>query len=207
MGVMKRLYTDIQIALEKEDALTLASILHINVGEDGDRSWIVDGMLYTVGQWLYNDPENGWADMLWTSVDLEHRRGGLEDAFLIGGEWYGADDRFICHECAHFLSHVLNVPMDAEEPECDCGRHQPAFYIEHCPPETLPMAVNVLRCPCGSLLSVRMFENNINEAVESKQLSDQGALWIRELNQSLGFSGYLPGGKSEPVAEESEVAE
>lgn len=207
MGAMSRLYTDIQIALEKEDSLTLASILHMGATEDGDRSWIVDQMLATLGQWLYNTPENGWADMLWTNTQLEQRRGGLEDAFLIGGEWYGTSDQIICHECAHFLAHVLNVPMDFEEPECDCGRHRPAFTIQHLPAESLPCCVNVPRCPCGSLVAVRMFENDINDRVNEGQLSDQGALWIRELNQSLGFSGYLPDLDPETSSEESEVSE
>lgn len=207
MGAVKALYTDIQIALDKADRLTLQYIMHTHANEDGDRGWIVDGVLATKGQWMYNDPEDGWDQLAWTAVELEQRREAIEVAFLIGGEWYGSDDKLICHDCAHFLSDVMGVPLDAEEPECDCGRHEERLSLTSRPPETLPMAVNPLRCPCGSLLAVRMFEMDINLAVSRGELSDIGALWYRTVNRELGFSGYLADPEPEDAPAESEVTE
>ena len=207
MGAVKALFTDIQLALDAEDTLTLASLLHLHVGDDGDRTWIVEGMLNTVGQWMFNDPKDGLEKLLWRETDLEQRREALEPAFWIGGEWLGPSDLFICHSCAHFMSYVLGVPMDAEEPECDCGRHELPLVIKSVPAEGLPCAVNPFRCPCGSLMEIRMFESDIKQALEEKRLSLTGANWYRTLNAELGFSGYLAEPDADYDLEVSEDAE
>lgn len=207
MGRMKALFHEIQEALDKKDKLTLQYILHHYSTDDGDRSWIVEQVLATVGQWLYNDPRDGWDAVAYTLRQLEGRREGLEIAFLMRGVWLGEGSKFICHSCAHLLSEVLGVPLDEEEPECDCGRHEAQLSLESVDPRDLPCAVEPLRCPCNSLLAVRMFEDDLTRAVKDEELSETGARWYRELNESLNFSGFLATtttGNSEEETEESE---